>query len=128
MPTLSPSASAAASSAKRFRFSRESCGLRSGSPVFRRVQTPAVSRLVERALLTNHALAATTGWTEHPAAVWLKALARYPQCVEIPLTRDAPALVDNGECVGSYQVLGPHAVAARVAMDASCLSTGIYLR
>jgi hypothetical protein len=73
-------------------------------------------------------LAATTGRTEHPAAVCLKALARYPQSVEIPLMRDVPVPVDNGECVGSYQVLGPHAVAARAAMDASCFSTGIYLR
>ena len=61
-----------------------------------------------------------------PGAVWLEVLGRYPHLVEIPRLRDAPVPVDNGECVGSYQILAraerwPH----RATIDASCLCTGI---
>jgi hypothetical protein len=36
-----------------------------------------------------------------PGALWLKASARFPLLVDIPLMRDALLPVDNAECDGS---------------------------
>ena len=50
---------------------------------------------------------------------------RYSHSVEIPLMRDAPLSVENGECDGSYQPLIFPTTAARTTIVASCLRTGV---
>jgi hypothetical protein len=69
-----------------------------------------------------------TGRTVHPEAGWLKELDRYPHSVEIPLSRDAHNPVENGECVGSYQIFRAPTVAARATIVAMRFCTGILLR
>src|SRR4030088_3633326 len=97
----SPSASAAASSANSFR------------PGIRARQGRPAARLWTEPWTTLVPKPPANGRTEHPKAVWLKALGRYPHSVEIPLSRDAHNPVENGECVGFYQTLTLPTVAAR---------------
>src|SRR5437879_5969007 len=59
-----------------------------------------------------------------PGAPWLQGACCSPHLVEIPLMRDVHCLVENRQCVGSYQILMFPTTAALATIDARCLRTG----
>jgi hypothetical protein len=64
-------------------------------------------------------------WAPAFGAPQLLGFGRYPPTVEIPLSRDAHDLVENGECVGPYQAFAPRETAARVTAATMRFCTGI---